>query len=533
MKLRTRWGWTAVVLAFPYIALVISGAVWMYQQGWWWQWLAMTALASLVVWLLTRAARNAARPAGQVGPLPKSHSEPSPYWPPAGMAAWKKIDHLASVVDPDQIPLDRPEPAWTLLQQILDIAAREFHSKAAVPVLEVPIPHVLRIVELVSHDLRKALSQNVPGSHILTINDLQRVHEWSRWVPWVQKAYRIGAAIFNPVNAIVREMSNWAQGDLVDISAQHTKHWMLQLAVRRAGFYAIELYSGQLVLHDVGFGDSTSGISQKSQEAAQRRSEKFENEPFRVLILGQVKAGKSSLVNALFGEIRAAVDVVPRTREVEPYVLEREGLRRAIILDTAGYDDATTPDKPSQQATAEVLQSDLILLVSSATTAARAADRRLLDQWRARFQSEPNREFPPLVVALTHIDQLRPFREWSPPYDLQDTVNIKAQSIRSACEATAADLQLVVEQIVPVCLAPGQIYNVEESLIPTMLGSLDSANRVRCLRCLREMHDEEYWRKLGEQAVNGGRILWKIGRQLFNQYRERSRSGSNLNERKS
>lgn len=521
MNLRTRWGWTAVVLAFPYLVLGIAGAVWLLQEKWWWTWLAVTALASLIVWLLARSARQASKDPDQLGPLPKLRNEPSPYWPPAGLAAWKKINELAVSIDVDQIPLNRPEPAWQLMQQVLDIAAREFHTKAAVPVLQVPIPHVLRIAELVCHDLRQALSDNVPGSHILTINDLQRLQEWSRWLPLVHKAYRVGAAIFNPVNAMMREAANWAQGDLLDVSAQQTKQWLVRYAIRRMGFYAIELYSGQLVLHDVDFDNDGSRRSQSDKGTDLRRSEKFENEPFRVLVLGQVKAGKSSLVNALFGETRAAVDVVPRTREVEPYVLEREGLRRAIILDTAGYDDASIPDQPSKQATAEVLRSDLILLVSSATTAARAADRRLLDAWRTRFQAEPNREFPPLVVVLTHIDQLRPFRDWSPPYDLHNPTNPKAQSIRSACEAIAEDMQVPIERIVPVCLAPEQIYNVDEALIPAMLDSLSASDRVRCLRCLREFHDEEYWRKLGEQATNGGRILWKIGRRLFEELRSR------------
>lgn len=396
--------------------------------------------------------------------------------------------------------------------------------------MEVPIPHVLRIIELVSQDLRKALSRNLPGAHILTIRDLHRVQEISRWVPWLYNAYRVGAAMLNPANAVMREAANWAQGDLFDASALQTKQWFLQYAVRRAGFYAIELYSGQLVLHDVQFEGELES-TQSAREADQRRSEKFASEPFRILILGQVKAGKSSLVNALFGETRAAVDIVPRTRHVEPYVLEREGLKQALILDTAGYDDATEPDGPSQKATAEVLRSDLILLVCSATTAARAADRRLLEAWRARFQAEPDREFPPLVVVLTHIDQLRPFRKWSPPYDLQETSNAKSQSIRTACETTAADLQVPVDWVVPVCLAASQTYNVDESLIPAILDSLKVSDRVRCLRCLREIHDEEYWRKLGEQAVNGGRILWKIGRRLFDELRDADRSSSKLTGR--
>jgi hypothetical protein len=530
MNLRARWGITLLIVVFPYLVLGIAGAVWLFQHGWWWSWLAVTATASLAVWLLARSARQQTG-AALLGALPQSKFEPSPYWPPAGISAWRKIDELARTVDASKLPLDQPEKLWKLLEEVLTITAREFYPRKSSPMLEVPIPHVLRVIELVSQDLREALSANIPGAHILTMRDLQRVQEISRWVPWLYTAYRVGAAIYNPANAVMREAANWAQGDLFDASALQTKQWVLQFAIRRAGFYAIELYSGQLVLHEVQFEGELKS-TQAARETARQRSEKFASEPFRILVLGQVKAGKSSLVNALFGETRAAVDVVPRTRHVEPYVLERDGLRQALILDTAGYDDATVPDEHSRKATSEVLRSDLILLVCSATTAAHAADRRLLEAWRTRFQTEPDREFPPLVVVLTHVDQLRPFREWAPPYDLLDAANAKSQSIRTACEATASDLQLPVEWVVPVCLAPDQIYNVNESLIPAVLDSLNTADRIRCLRCLREIHDEAYWRKVGEQAVNGGQILWKIGRRLFDEFRDAHRSSANLADRK-
>ena len=93
--------------------------------------------------------------------------------------------------------------------------------------------------------------------------------------------------------------------------------------------------------------------------------------------MGQKKSGKSSLVNALFGQYRAATDVVPRTDQVEPYVLVREGLEQAIILDTAGYDIAEA---------AEMLRPwidhlhgcDMVVCVCSAASASREADRRFL-----------------------------------------------------------------------------------------------------------------------------------------------------------
>ena len=59
-------------------------------------------------------------------------------------------------------------------------------------------------------------------------------------------------------------------------------------------------------------------------------------EPLRVLVAGQVSAGKSSLVNALGQEVRAAVDALPATRDFTPYSLSRDGLPGALITDSPG-----------------------------------------------------------------------------------------------------------------------------------------------------------------------------------------------------
>lgn len=36
---------------------------------------------------------------------------------------------------------------------------------------------------------------------------------------------------------------------------------------------------------------------------------------------------------------------------------------------------------------------------------------------RRYYQAHPRQRYPNLVCVLTHIDQLRPAREWSPPHD--------------------------------------------------------------------------------------------------------------------
>ncbi len=514
MKLKSQWLLMALFATLPYLVLGAAGAWWLYDSGWWLWWIGWATLVSLSGWPLMKWLRRRTAIAEPPG-TGSTAAGPSPNWSPVGLAAWKDVEAITHRLATADIPLDRPEHLIDLAREVVETVARHFHPRSQRPLLEIPVPHVLQIAELVVHDLREACSANIPGSHILTINDLVKLKKLVSLAPTLYRLYRLIGLIVNPLTALARELNILSQEQMLTGSTLDTKRWALQFAVRRTGYYAIELYSGHLVLRGVEFDRITTGASRRAIAREQEQTAAFETEPLRILILGQVKAGKSSLINVLFGETRAAVDVVPRTTSVEPYLLERDGLRRAIILDTAGYEDSTASSDALEPVRKEIVQTDLVVMVCSAVTASRDADRRLLDEIRALFQRDPDHPFPPLAVAVTHIDQLRPFREWNPPYDLTHPAGAKAQQIREAVEAIAEDLAVEIEKVIPICLQEGAVYNVEEGLIPAILDSLGDAQRLRYLRCLREFKDEEYWRRLREQAVNAGRILLETGRQLL------------------
>ena len=232
--------------------------------------------------------------------------------------------------------------------------------------------------------------------------------------------------------------------------------------------------------------------SNQDADAELQRTGLLDAEPLRILVMGQKKAGKSSLINALFGEYRAATDVVPRTDRIEPYVLSREGLQEAIVLDTAGYDIASPARSSSfssefRHERTEVLRPwidhlhgcDIVVCVCSAASAAREADRSFLDELRAEFQHHPDRHLPVVITALTHIDKLRPLQEWNPPYRLDPADGPKAEQIADAIEAVATDLSVPPADVIPVCLQPGRVYNVEEALVPAVLERLPAALRVK------------------------------------------------------
>lgn len=122
---------------------------------------------------------------------------------------------------------------------------------------------------------------------------------------------------------------------------------------------------------------------------------------------------------------------------------------------------------------------------------------------------------PPLVVVMTHIDQLRPMREWQPPYNIADPDSLKSKMIRQAIDAIAKDLRISGDRVAAVSLVPGNLYNVEEGLIPTILQQLDQANGIRYTRCLRDYHQEDYWRRLWAQSKNAGRFIAKKGFEAF------------------
>jgi hypothetical protein len=126
---------------------------------------------------------------------------------------------------------------------------------------------------------------------------------------------------------------------------------------------------------------------------------------------------------------------------------------------------------------------------------------------RASQAARVNRRPPPLLIAASFIDRLRPVNEWQPPYDLTDPVNIKAANISAAMRVIAADLAVPVEQVIPVCLQEGKIYNVNDTLWAAILNHQDEALRVRLMRCLDARKRAEDWVMLRRQMAGAGRFL--------------------------
>ena len=170
------------------------------------------------------------------------------------------------------------------------------------------------------------------------------------------------------------------------------------------------------------------------------------------------EAGESSLLNAMAQEVGGAIGPVPTTADAKEYMLGLEGHPAVVLVDTPGIGDRMSAADLSQQAA----RADLIVWVASSTQPARGPDRTRLDELRSQAKAQLERRPAPILLALTHVDQLHPAAEWDPPYDVTTPAGPKARSIRAAMNSVAAALDLPVDVVAPVAMPPGRgHYNID------------------------------------------------------------------------
>ncbi|MEC4747438.1 GTPase [Methylomicrobium sp. Wu6] len=474
-----------VLVLLPWLALLILGGIWLWQQ----HYLLIAAPILLssygIAWILSQKLQ-------QDEPLPPTlpSIDPDDRWSPAAKEIWDKIDALAKELNPADYPLTDAARLAALAKRVVTEVATHFKPEAGRAELDVPLRNILFIVEQVCRDMRELLDEKVPFSHLITVQDGLQVWQWKEKFKQFNYLRRTLAMAASPFTAIPNELSHFFTGKLTDYPKGLLERWLLQALVKKIGYYAIALYSG----HFPPSAISTIETEQEENALAKR--------PLRVLIAGQAKAGKSSLINGLLGEFRTTVDVLPVADQLRLYKLQQPDMGDVLLYDSPGYSEN---DFWFQKNDRQLGDFDLVIVVCSAMQAGREADVRFLSELRNWFGVHLERRMPPVLVVVSHIDRLRPFREWDPPYDIENPDNGKARNIREAVETVAHSLQVAREDCVPVCLStPAACYNIE-AVLACMVNKLPDSMRTQYLRTLSEgQRKEKIMLLLGQLGIRRG-----------------------------
>ena len=499
--LRRYWQEILLVLlvTLPWLSLLVLGIVWLWQGGHVAVWALTAAALGLAAWPLARSVRRRANAEARhaLGEL----AEPARNWDAAERNAWTEVLAIADATAP--FSFLEIDPLIARVRETVEAVARRFHPEARSAWSQFSFPELLLLTERLSRDIRREALRHIPGIRAIKLSHvLWAQQQTEQYGPLAQKGWRVGfglwrlvRAVLNPLQAVGQETSSMIVEKTASVLSYRLRTYATRLLVLEVGRAAIDLYSRRLALSD------------EEIRAAQERDladvEALTEVPVRVLLVGQVSAGKSSLVNAMAVAVRAAVGPLPTTAHVSEHRLELEGQPAVILVDMPGLDEHLT--KP-EELLRESARADLIVWVASATQPARASDRKGLDAVRAWAKAQLARRPPPILLALTHVDQLRPAAEWAPPYDITTPAGAKARAIRAAMDAVGGALDLAAEAIVPVAMPPGrEPYNID-ALWARMALEIDEAKLVQLDR-LGLGRDSLDFRELAAQLGNAGRIV--------------------------
>jgi predicted GTPase len=226
-----------------------------------------------------------------------------------------------------------------------------------------------------------------------------------------------------------------------------------------------------------------------------------------IAILGQVKAGKSSLVNTLLEKQSATVDRLPVASGIR-YELTLPGGQPVCLLDTSGYGAEGPSDADFAAAVEASRDADLILLVTPATMPGRQADIQLLDRLKEWFAAKPHLRMPPLVVVVNQVDLLSPKAEWKPPYDWKTGSRPKEVNIRECLAVVQEQVGTRATSLIPTCARHGETMGIVDDLVPAIVSHLDHARGAAMLKAFEAAANERPISQVVDQVGNVAQLAW-------------------------
>ena len=486
-----------LLIGIPLITLLGFGVYAIYVQGYLLAFFAfitvITAIAALVWWGLQQNTQQQLQTLQAVD----SWVQVSTDWTEHDKALWQDLNRvieqqLAQNADWSELK------AYSLA--IITQASQYYRAQYKHHAFAFSIVELLTMTEEVSRRYRLLLQEHVPAVEHINLSTLHWLYDHRdkyETGKHLWNVYRIIRA-FTPTGLLAEARSqllNQTFGDLSTTVQLSLKRTLLQ----EVAAVAIDLYSGrfkitdQEITHSDEFNDSSRLLV-------------LPPEPLRVGLLGQISAGKSSIVNALLGNLVAEVGQLPTTMGAQIYTVKLGDTDVLHFVDLAGLDN----NPEHQQALLTQLTScDVILWVLKANQPARALDVTFKQQWDAWFAKPENRirQQPIIIGVLNQVDRLPPVQEWNPPYDLQQINSAKAKTIH---DALAYNRELLgLKTLMPLAVGQERQYNLAQ-LQQLLDESYNQGLQVQLNRRRVDAATKISWQAQFQRAYRLGQSLFKI-----------------------
>jgi predicted GTPase len=484
-----------------------AGLLWV-----WWPLLASMGLAYFLAWRWTR----------KRGMLPPTEIPAPEYWTDRDKHAWEKVDVRARSFE--SVTLDQISTPQHYADLAVELATEVGNIyDPGDPFGHLTLPEVLACIELAAADLNGLTQKYVPGVHLIRLKDTKRAQKAYDWYKTGQNLYWAGAVIFDPIASGLRYLaSRQALGGLMNRIQDNLILWFHTAYIHQLGRYLIELNSGRLKVgvkryREILAQHEEPPTSSPTTDAIPPSALGVETppgtKPITFGVLGPVKAGKSSLVNALLGKRAATVDRLPVPSGTR-YEMTLPGGQAVSLLDTSGYGERIN-DQDFAAAVEASRDADLLLLVTPATSPGRKPDIDLLDRLRAWFADKPHLNMPPVLVVVNQVDLLSPKAEWNPPYDWKNGTGAKEANIRDCIAAVKEQVGTRATDVVPTCAREGETFGIVDGVVPAIVGHLDTARGAAILKAFEADASARPIGKVFEQVGNVAQVAMHALGELF------------------
>ena len=486
-----------ILIVVPLFTLLTLGLYFIFVKGYILYFIVFLVLSSLLVFiphLITKEKRATKQTLSE----DEIEIEISPQWAEFDHENWKKLEKLIDNKLEEGIEWNQMQ-SYSL--EVVSQAASCYHPENSEKELAFSASELLLALEEVSRRYRGYIIEYIPYENKIDLSIFKQGHTHKdklEIVKYIYNIYRV-ARFTNPVVALVSEVRGMITSHLIDGMSNSLQNKIKRALLKDLASVSIDLYRGHFKVKDCELYESKISVEDKTNQA-------IKIEPLRVVIVGQVSAGKSSVINAITNKMVAEVSVIPSTDKPAVHECKIDGMDVLKLIDLPGLDGNMETEKLIIK---EMTRSDLIVWVLKAGQSARKLDSQLRAKYDDFYKKTENitKKRPTILALVNQIDKLKPIKEWNPPYDLKNchSSDKKACSIRDAVKFNQNLLK--PDNILPLSLNPNlKSYNLEALKEYLQTAYNDGINT----QLNRRRHEHP-----NDGIVESGMKLYKSGKKLF------------------
>ena len=376
---------------------------------------------------------------------------------------------------------------WQRCQELIVVISHIYNPEIKYPLLNIYIPQVYGLIRGTVDDMDQWMQKLSPVLNQVTVGQAYQTYEvYRKLEPSARKLWKVwnwAQWVLNPITAVAKKASEGVGNRASQELLINLSQLLREAALRNLCKQAITLYADTKIELPIPTLPQVKTQTLRDILSQSEPLETVAQKPINILIIGRTCAGKSSLINTLFQDELATVDVLPSTDTIQNYHWETENGEVINLWDTPGYEQVKREDL-RDLVIDYASNADLLLLVTPALDPALQMDVDFLEDVKLEVEDLP------IIAIVTQVDRLRPIREWQPPYNWEKGEKPKEISIREATKYRQQLLGNFANLVLPIVTNDPQNnrnnWNIE-ALSSGLLAAIEPAKQLRLTRFLRNL----------------------------------------------